>query len=250
MRRRVIPIVELVALPILIVIAWWFGSADSTSVYFPPLRTILQALGEWIPAGWSHDVLPSIINLVVGYLVSVVVAIALGTMIGRIAWLRAASAPLIEFARSIPPAAILPFFILALGPTSQMRMLVIAVGSVWPTLLSTIDGVRGIEPEVLDVTRVYQTSRVRKLFKVILPAASPLILAGMRTSLAFAVILVVVSEMMASTAGIGYFIISSQQYFNLPSLWAGTIVMGLVGYLLSELFTVIERRVLAWKGEI
>ncbi|MFC6704277.1 ABC transporter permease [Flexivirga alba] len=136
-----------------------------------------------------------------------------------------------------------------MGPTDRMRILVIAVGSVWPTLLATIDGVRGIDPGVLDVTRIFRTSRLRKLFKVLLPAASPLILAGVKTSLAFSIILVVVSEMLASTAGIGYFISSSQQYFNLPSMWAGTIAMGVLGYLLSEIFFTVERRLLAWRDD-
>jgi ABC-type nitrate/sulfonate/bicarbonate transport system permease component len=126
--------------------------------------------------------------------------------------------------------------------------LVITVGSVWPTLLATVDGIRGIDPGILDVTRIYRVSPIRKLFKVYLPAASPLILAGMKTSLAFSIILIVVSEMLASTRGIGFFILSSQQYFDLPNLWAGTIVMGVLGYLLSEILLAVERKLLAWKA--
>lgn len=250
MRRYLISLLELAALPALLIAAWWFGSANSTSVFFPPLQTILEALVEWVPEGFAADIVPSLTNLLAGYAIAVVAGVAAGTLLGRNRLLGVAFSPIVEFARAIPPAALLPFFILAMGPTSGMRITVIAVGAVWPTLLSTIDGMRGIEPGVIDVTRVYKTSPVRKIFRVFLPAASPLILAGMKTSLAFAIILVVVSEMLASTEGIGFFIFSSQQYFNLPDLWAGTIVMGLLGYLLSELFFFIERRLLAWKGDI
>lgn len=250
MTRRGIAVLELFALPVLLVAAWWVFSASSTSVFFPPLSTILDALWAWLPSGWAEDIVPSVVNLLSGYAIAVVAGVSLGVLLGRVQVLGLMFAPVLEFARSIPPAAILPLFILAMGPTDTMRISVIAFGSVWPTLLSTIDGVRGIDPAVIDTTRVYRTSRLRRIFKVFLPAASPLILAGMKTSLAFAIILVVVSEMLASTRGIGYFITSSQQYFNLPDLWAGTIVMGLLGYLLSELFFFVERRILAWKGEI
>lgn len=250
MRNRSLSIVELFALPMLIIAAWWVLSANSTSVFFPPLSTIAEALVAWVPEGWVTDIIPSLINLLSGYAIAVVAGVTLGVLLGRVQVLFLMFSPVLEFARSIPPAAVLPMFILALGPTDAMRISVIAFGSVWPTLLSTIDGIRGIEPSIIDTTRIYRTSRVRRIFKVFLPAASPLILAGMKTSLAFAIILVVVSEMLASTHGIGYFIIASQQYFNVPDLWAGTIVMGLLGYLLSEVFFFVERRLLAWKGDI
>lgn len=249
MIRRLRTLAEMVTLPILLVAGWWFGSAGSTSVFFPPLETIIEALVEWFPDGLERDIIPSVTNLLVGYALACIAGVALGMLLGRLPLLEAAFNPILQFMRSIPPAALLPIFILAMGPTSTMRITVIAVGAVWPTLLSTIDGVKGIEPGVIDVTRIYRTSRIRRVFRVFLPAASPLILAGMKTSLAFAIILVVVSEMLASTQGLGFYISSSQQYFNLPDLWAGTIVMGLLGYLLSEAFLIAERRLLAWKGD-
>jgi ABC-type nitrate/sulfonate/bicarbonate transport system permease component len=249
MSRRIRSLAELSALPIVLVALWWAISANSTSVFFPPLPDILKALVDWAPTGLREDVLPSLRNLLLGYALAVLVGVAVGTLLGRVRLLGVAFSPILEFSRSIPPAALLPFFILAMGPNDRMRIAVIAVGSLWPTLLATVDGIRGIEPAVLDTARIYRISRRRRLFKVYLPAASPLILTGMKTTLAFSVILVVVSEMLASTHGIGYYIISSQQYFNLPDLWAGTIVMGLLGYLLSEIFFAVERRLLAWKGD-
>lgn len=248
MTRRLRGTVERFALPVLLIIAWWAVARGSTSVYFPPVGEIIGALREWLPQGWRTDILPSVRNLLVGYVLAVVIGVGLGVFLGRVRLAEAAIAPVLHLMRSIPPASLLPLFILAMGPTPTMRVSVIAFGAVWPTLLATIDGIRGVEPLALDVTRVFRTSAPRRLFRVLIPAASPLVLAGMRTSLAFAVILVVVSEMMAATEGIGYFITYSQQYFNLPGLWAGTVVMGLIGYLVSELFFVSERRLLRWRG--
>ena len=242
-------ILERCAVPVVLVLGWWLLARNSTSVYFPPLGNILTSLREWLSSGFVGDVVPSLRNLLLGYVIAVVVGVLLGVLLGRVRAAEYSVAPILHFFRSIPPAALLPLFILAMGPTTAMRVSVIAFGSVWPTLLATIDGVRGVDPVTLDVTRIYRTSRLRRLFRVLIPAASPLILAGMKTSLAFSIILVVVSEMMASTEGIGFFISSSQQYFNLPALWAGTIVMGVIGYVLSEIFFVSERRLVRWKGD-
>lgn len=242
-------VVERGALPLVLVIGWWLLARDSTSVYFPPLGKIFASLFEWLPDGVAADILPSLRNLLLGYVLAVVVGVLLGVLLGRVRTAEYAVAPILHFFRSVPPAALLPLFILAMGPTTAMRVSVIAFGSLWPTLLATIDGIRGVDPLTLDVTHIYRTSRRRRFFRVLIPAASPLILAGMKTSLAFSIILVVVSEMMASTEGIGFFISSSQQYFNLPALWAGTIVMGVIGYVLSELFFVSERRLIRWNGD-
>lgn len=249
MNSRILSIGQKFALPVVLIALWWLIASQSQSVYFPPVPDILRALGEWFGGEFAEDLYLSMSNLLAGYLIAVVVGVGAGLLIGRIRILEVALNPLITFARSIPPAAILPFFILAMGATDWMRISVIAIGSLWPTLLSSIDGIRGIPPEVIDVTKVYKTSLVRKIFKVYLPAASPLILAGMKTSLAFSIVLVIVSEMLASTGGIGHFIFASQQYFDIPGLWAGTVVMGVIGYLLSELFFFAERRILAWSGD-
>lgn len=242
-------IVSRLALPIILILLWWVVAAAAGSVYLPTLDRIWEEFWVWMPEGLTEDILPSLRNLLLGFLLASVVGVLLGTVLGRVRTAEYAVAPLLHLLRSIPPAALLPLFIIALGPTAQMRVSIIAFGAVWPTLLATIDGVRGIDPVTMDVTRVYRTSPLRRFFLVILPAASPLILSGMRTTLAFSVILVVVSEMMASTEGIGYFIVASQGYFNLPGLWAGTVVMGIIGYLVSEIFFFGERRALRWKGE-
>lgn len=242
-------VLERFTLPVVLILGWWLVSLNSTSVYFPPLPKILSSLSEWLPKGLANDILPSLRNLLLGYAIAVVLGVAVGIALGRVHALEYAVAPILHLFRSVPPAALLPLFILAMGPTTAMRVAVIAFGSLWPTLLATIDGIRGVDPLTLDVTRIYRTSRLRRLFRVLIPAASPLILAGMKTSLAFSIILVVVSEMMASTQGIGFFIFSSQQYFNLPALWAGTIVMGVIGYVLSEIFFLAEHRLIRWKGD-
>lgn len=127
-----------------------------------------------------------------------------------------------------------------------MKVALIAFVCVWPVLLNTLDGVRGVEPTLRDTARVYGIPPRDRIRHVLLPAASPQIFAGMRTSLSLALILMVISEMVASTNGIGYFVLQSQRTFAIPEMWSGIVLLGLLGYALNAVFVAIERRVLRW----
>lgn len=234
-------------LPITILLAWWFGSANSTSIYFPPLELILETFArDWLGPRFVTDALPSIGKFLAGFGIAAVGGVFLGTLIGLSRRLNAALDPLIQFLRAIPPPAILPIALLLFGIGVSMNIAVIALGAIWPALLNTIDGVRALDPQIIDMTKSYRLSPAKRIFKVLLPAASPQIFAGLRVTLQMSIILIVVSEMFASTSGIGFYVLNSQQHFAVPETWAGTIVLGLLGYVATLVFVLIERRVLAW----
>ena len=179
-------------------------------------------------------------------MVAVVVGIALGVLLGRRPTLRRMASPVIEFLRAIPAPALIPFAILVLGVDNDAKIFLIAVVCFFPVLLNAIDGVAGIEPTLLDTTTVYRIGAFDRLRYVILPAAAPQIFAGIRTSLSLSLILMVISEMVASSNGIGYFILQSQRTFAITEMWSGILLLGLLGYLFNVVFTLVERRVLAW----
>jgi len=234
-------------LPVLILLAWWFGSANSTSVYAPPLKVIMQTFAhDWLGERFVSDALPSIGKFAVGFVLAGIVGVVLGLLIGMSKSLGVALDPLIQFSRAIPPPAILPVALLIFGIGTTMNISVIVAGAVWPTLLNTIEGVRGLDPQVSDMTRSYRLSYSQRVFRVLLPAAAPQIFAGLRVTLQLSIILIVVSEMFASTAGIGFYVLNSQQMFAVPETWAGTIVLGLLGYIATAVFVLVERRVLSW----
>jgi ABC-type nitrate/sulfonate/bicarbonate transport system permease component len=106
--------------------------------------------------------------------------------------------------------------------------------------------VSGVDPTLVDTGRVYRIPASDRLRHVVLPAAAPQIFAGMRTSLSLALILMVISEMVASSNGIGYFVLQSQRSFAIPEMWSGIILLGLLGYLFNAVFLLVERRTLAW----
>jgi len=235
-------------LPVVALLAWWFASAGSTSVYFPPLSKILDAVRtEWLGPYFLQHLLPSVGKFASGYLLAMLLGVAIGLLLGLSPLARAATDPLVQFLRSLPPPVLLPIGILIFGIGVSMNVFIIVFGSVWATLLNTADGIRGVDEQVRDMARSYRLTRWQRIRFVLLPAAGPQIFAGMRTSLQIAIILIVVSEMVGATSGIGYYVLKSQQSFQVVDTWAATIVLGVLGYLATLVFLQVERRVLAWQ---
>ncbi len=236
-----------VLVPLALLGLWAAWSAGSDTFYYPPLTDILETFSEtWIFERVGSDVVPSLLRLGAGYALAVVLAVAIGIPLGLNATARRAASPIVEFLRAIPPPALLPLAIVVIGVGNAMKVAIIAFVCLWPVLLNTIDGIRGIDPTLNDTTRVFGVTGPGRISQVILPAAAPQIFAGMRTSLSLAVILMVISEMVASTNGIGFFVLQSQREFAIPEMWSGILLLGILGYVLNLLFTLVERRVLAW----
>lgn len=234
-------------LPIVLVVLWWYTSADSLSPYFPPLETILTQLkAVWFFDGVIENLLPSLGHLAVGYLLATVVGITAGALLWRLPVLATAAHPVIYFLYVLPSPVLLPAVMLLFGLGTAMKVWIIFFTAVWPVLLNTVDGLRGTDPVKLDLAASMQLSTVETLRYVVIPSASPQIFAGLRTALQFGIILMVVSEFAAATEGIGYFILYAQQAFRVTDMWTGIIVLGVVGSLLNFLFLRLERRVISW----
>lgn len=234
-------------LPIILIVAWWFASAGSTNPFFPSLSTIVDAFEPtWGTGRLLSDVLPSVLRLLAGYVVALIVGIALGMLIGSSRRLRLLTEPPLEFFRAIPAPVMVPVLMLFFGIYDPMKIIVIATGCLWPILLNTIEGVRGVDSLLLDTAKVYRLRRSTRLFGVLLRGASPQIAAGARQSLSIGIILMVISEMFAANNGLGFTIVQFQRSFAIPEMWTGIIVLGILGVALSLVFRIAEHRVLAW----
>jgi ABC-type nitrate/sulfonate/bicarbonate transport system permease component len=234
-------------LPIILFALWWVTSASSTDFYFPPLSKIIDSLvEEWFGPRLADDVLPSLMRLAAGYLIAAVVAVTLGVLIGTYKRLRDLLEPVLEFFRAIPPPVVVPILMLIFGIENTMKIVVIAFGCMWPILLNTAEGVRAVDSVLSDTARTYRISGVARLRHLILPAASPQIAAGLRQGLSVAIILMVISELFAASDGLGFAIVQAQRSFAIPEMWAGMLMLGLLGFLLSLLFRLVENRWLAW----
>jgi ABC-type nitrate/sulfonate/bicarbonate transport system permease component len=237
----------ILALPLVLFVVWYVATDSSQSFYVPPLRRILSAFADtWTPARLRADVLPSLLRLAAGYLLAVLLGIGIGVLIGSYRRVRATAEPVLEFFRAIPPPVLVPVIMLFAGIGNGMKVIVIVSGCVWPILLNTVEGVRAVDGVLIDTARTYRISGLTRLRRLVLPSAGPQIATGMRQALSIAIILMVISEMFAASNGLGFTIVQFQRSFAIPEMWSGIILLGLIGFVLSELFRLAERRVLAW----
>jgi ABC-type nitrate/sulfonate/bicarbonate transport system permease component len=239
-----------------LIVLWQYLAMRAGSIFFPPPSEIVtRAVELWLSGppsrlflgeGVFQDIIPSLARLLAGWSLAVILGIALGTAIGRSRRVSELLDPSLQFLRAIPGPALVPVFILLLGTESVMRIVLIAFGCVWPVLLNTIEGTRTVDPLQLDTASAFKLPRRARLWHIILPAAMPKIFAGIRVSLALAVILMVVSELVASTNGIGYRIQNAQIMFLLTDMWCGIVLLAVIGYTLNAVFLKVEDTVLNW----
>jgi ABC-type nitrate/sulfonate/bicarbonate transport system permease component len=236
------------AVPAAILVAWQLWSAGAHDRNFPRPTTIMVEFRHlWLFSQFGRHVVPSLERIGAGFAIAVVAGVALGIPLGLSRTARRAAMPHIEYWRAMPPPALLPISIVLLhsiGNTQKISF--IAFFCLFPVLLNTIDGVRAIDPILVDTARSYGIPWHERITRLVVPAALPQIVAGMRTSLSLAVIMMVLSEYFSSTSGVGYVLLISKNTFQLVPMWAAIVLIGLLGYCLNLLFLLGERRLLAW----
>lgn len=241
---------------ILFLVAWEIWFRVSGSLFVPPMSEILaRMVTKWFEFDPSTlftsqffrvHALASLARFGVGWAVAVGLGVAVGLLLGAFSWAEATARWIVRFGVSTPSTILLPVAVVLFGVTDQMNVFLIATGAIWPVLLNTMDAVRGIDPGTVAAARSLRLKGWRLFSKVILRAASPQIMAGVRVSLGIALILVIISEMFVATKGIGFDIIFSQRTFAFLEMWASVAFVGLVAIILNGLFHLAERRLLGW----
>jgi sulfonate transport system permease protein len=217
-------------------------------VFLPSPAATFAALWDGIAHG---DLLTLTIGtmrrMIYGWILASLFGIGLGALIGTS---RAASLwlmPTLEFLRPLPASSLLPVGIALFGLTPSMLLATIAFGSIWPVLLATVHGFTSVDRRLHDVAGVLQLSRLQFAIKLGLPNAAPDILAGLRLSLTAALIVTVVGEMLTAQGGLGTTILMAGRTFRSTDLYAGVILLGLVGAFNNALLGFAERHLLAWR---
>lgn len=216
-------------------------------LFFPPMSKILKSFFLLLLSGdLPYQIFLSLKRAAAGYLLAALVFIPLGVAMGLFQWVYRMLELVIEMARPIPPPVVVPVAMLFFGLGDEMKIFVIFFSCAWPILLNTYDGVRNIDRVLIYTARTFGLSRRRTIAKVIVPAALPQIMTGLKVSLGIMLILVVISEMVGSTDGIGYFILDSQRRFKVDQMYAGMLSLAIVGYALNRLFLLSYDSILAW----
>jgi len=237
-----------IAVPVAILLAWQLWTASAHQPRFPRLSTILVQFRElWLFSQFGEHVVPSLVRILAGFAIGSLIGVALGIPLGLSTRGRRAAMPHIEYWRAMPPPALLPISVLlAHSIGDRQKIAFIAFFCIFPVLLNTIAGIRGIDPTLVDTARSYGIPRRERIRRIVLPAAFPQIMAGLRVSLALAVIMMVLTEYFSSTNGVGYVLLISKNTFQLVPMWAAIVLIGVLGYLINFVFLLVERRVLAW----
>ena len=183
--------------------------------------------GFGIQLGWSLG------RMLTGYLAASVVAVLVGVALGSSPALFKAANPFIQVLKPISPLAWMPLFLYTIKNSSQAAILVIFMSSLWPTMANTAFGVASIRKDYVNVARLLQLSWPRRFFQVILPAAAPAILAGLRISMGSAWVAIVAAEMLIGGTGVGYFVWNEWNNLALTSVIFAILAIGLVGVLLD-----------------
>ncbi len=217
---------------------------------WPPVTRILAAwIDDLLDGTLLTNLLATLWRQMLGYWLAVALGISMGLAIGyyRIAY--NLMEPLIEVFRPIPGPAYLPVLVLFVGIGDEMKVVLILVASLFPILLNTYSGVRSIDPVQFDTARTLGLTTFQTLREIVLPAALPQILTGMRISLAISLILAILSEMIVSNNGLGYFTLLAERTFKVPDMYAGIFTLAMLGYVLNRLFLFGEAKLIRWHHE-
>jgi ABC-type nitrate/sulfonate/bicarbonate transport system permease component len=233
-----------------LLLIWELGSRLNPALqpYLPPVSRILSTLGEAVLSGQIvGHLMITLSRFLQGYLLAASMALILGTVLGYFRLAHSLFEAVIEFLRPMPSVAIIPVAVLLLGIGDAMIVAVTVYASLWPVLINTIDGVRHIERTLIDTGRTFGLNRRKILWQVVLPAAAPYIVTGLRISLSIALILVTTAEMVAGSKGLGFFILDEERSMNSSNMYAGVILVAVLGYLLNRLFLLCEAWAMNWR---
>src|SRR5215475_1957526 len=185
----------------------------------------------------------SIARVLIGYLLAVVVAIPIGFLIGMSPLMSRALDPFIQVLKPISPLAWMPLALYTIKDSSLSSVFVIFICSLWPMLINTAFGVAAVRREWLDVARTLEVGALRRAFTIILPAAAPTILTGMRISIGIAWLVIVAAEMLVGGTGIGYFVWNEWNNLSITNVITAILVIGLVGMVLDQILARLTRLV-------
>jgi NitT/TauT family transport system permease protein len=229
----------------------WEGAARwhaPLQFYVPPASQIMASLAQVSASGEiASHVWTTLTRFLSGYLIAALLAVTFGVILGFFPFAYSLLETLIEFLRPMPSVAIIPVAILLLGIGDAMIVAVTVYASMWPILVNTIEGVRNIDPLLVQTGRTFGLGRWRLLRRVILPGAAPYIVTGLRISLAITLILVTTAEMIAGGKGLGFFILDEERSLRNSNIYAVIILVSLLVYLLNRLFILLEARALRWR---
>lgn len=234
---------------VVIAVAEWGTRAGwITPLTLPKPSDVLATFVELYNSGLLFKHLaPSLSRLAVGSLIGVSTGISVGVLIGLFSYFRAGLIPVVAALFPIPKIALLPLFVIWFGIDETSKYALIAFGTFTPTVVSTYGAVDNVDRTLIRMGQSFGLTWFSIVRKIVLPGAMPGILSGLRVSLAIGIILLVAAEMLGAEYGIGAYILQAGSLYDLERLFAGVVILSLLGVIVSATIGAIERRLLRWR---
>ncbi|WP_121713460.1 ABC transporter permease [Streptomyces sp. E5N91] len=244
--RRGLPLV-LNAVSVALGIALWWALA-SAGFKLPTPPEVVDRASTLISDGTlADDALASLTRVLIGFGLGTAVAVPVGFLMGWYGILRGLIEPWIQFFRTIPPLAIIPLAVVAMGIDETPKIFVIFLAAFLACVISTFQGVVNVDRTLINAARVLGAGDATIFARVVVPASTPFILVGMRVGLGSAWATLVAAELIAAQEGLGYRMQNAQLYYDLPTIFVGLISIGILGLLMDRVLLLAERRLTRWQ---
>lgn len=230
---------------------WWAATATGVldpKFLTPPQRVFAQ-LVDGLAAGGDlrNQVWPSLRRGLSGFFIGAALGVSLGILVGSIRVLEKAFEPVLLFFRSLSILALFPVFLLFFGIGEQSKVAIVTWAAFWPVFISTVNAVKGVEKILVNAARTLGAGRAYIFTQVVLPASVPNIFPGIRLAASYAFTALVAAEYLGATEGIGIYIRSSQEGYQIPAMYSGIVVLGIIGVTLNLVLAGVEKRITAWQ---
>ena len=217
--------------------------------FLSPPSAVLAAIVKLAQSGQlNKHIVASLQRSLTGLTLAVIAGVGLGLLMGVIRRFEAFIDPLLQLFRQVSALALFPVFLLFFGIGEASKIAIIFWAAFWPVLLNTISGVKQVEKLLIHSALSMGASRRFIFFKVILPAAAPSIFTGVRLAGAYSITALVAAEMIGSHAGLGFLTLNSQEIFQIPSMYAGIVLLAILGLALNYVLALLEKRLTRWRS--
>jgi sulfonate transport system permease protein len=252
-RRRRTPTWQRWISPVAIVVVWQLASSTgllAEDELASPWRVVTAAVDVTASGELPQGLAISLARVVVGFLLGSMVGLVLGVWSGLSRWGGLLVDPPVQMLRTLPHLALVPLFILWFGVDETPKVLLVALGVLFPIYLNVHAGVRGVDPKLLEMARVSGFDRRETVRHVVVPGALPSALTGLRLALGIAWLSIVVAETVSSDTGLGYMINNAREFLRTDVIVVGLVVYALLGLGTDALVRAVERRALRWRPAI
>ena len=219
--------------------------------FIPTLSEVLVKLWSMAIAGKLNDhVVASLSRAVFGFLISVVVALPLGFLLGG--WFKKFEEylnPLLGVLSQINPFSVFPVFILLFGIGETAKIAIIFWVCIWPILFGTINGVRNIDPLLVKAANAMGTPKIMMFWKIVLPGAAPTIFSGLKQGAGISFFMLIAAEMIGATAGLGFLVLRSEINYQIKELFVVVVIIAVLGLAITHLLSLLESKLITWKEE-